>query len=155
MLFSFAACFGTSKRDAMGKRFFVKEFPSTTPAVAEALTDALTALTHTGWIRPDKTFSIRLCLEEALVNAVIHGNQNCPDCMVMLEMFEEGEQCRIRVKDEGEGFNVDSIEMPDCTQLGGRGVCLIKEFMDEVLFDESNKTLDMVFNRKTFSEACA
>lgn len=139
----------------MAKRFFVKEFPSTTPAVAEALTEALSSLTAAGWISAEKTFSIRLCLEEALVNAVMHGNQNCPECLVRVEMFDEGEQCRITVQDEGEGFDVETLEMPDCTQLGGRGVCLIKEFMDDVRFNGSNNSLEMVFHRSTFSEACA
>jgi anti-sigma regulatory factor (Ser/Thr protein kinase) len=44
--------------------------------------------------------------------------------------------------------------MPDCNQMGGRGVCLIKEYMDEVSFDESNNTFEMIFSRDTFTGAC-
>lgn len=133
---------------------YQKEFPSTTAAVAETLTEALDALTNRGWCKSDSTFSIRLCLEEALVNAVVHGNQNEPARTVRIHICEDGERCRICVHDEGEGFDPETVKMADCSELGGRGVCLIKEFMDHVHFDGPNKCLEMVFNRKTFCEAC-
>ena len=139
----------------MGKPFFIRELQSTTAAVADALSEALEALAKHEWISEDNTFCIRLCLEEALVNAVIHGNKCRPDSLVLLEIFDEGERCLIRIQDEGEGFNPEEVKMADCNQLGGRGVCLIKEFMDEVQYNEAKNSLDMKFNRSTFSEACA
>ena len=54
------------------------------------------------------------------------------------------------MRDEGEGFDPNSISMPPCDQLGGRGVCLIKHYMDEVTFDHAQQCLDMVFSRGTF-----
>jgi serine/threonine-protein kinase RsbW len=139
----------------MGKPFFVKEFQSTTAAVAETLSEALETLAEHDWISEDRTFCIRLCLEEALVNAVIHGNKNCPECKVLLEISQDGDSCLIRIQDEGEGFDPEAIKMAECTQAGGRGVCLIKEFMDEVSYNAAKNSLDMRFNRSTFSEACA
>ncbi len=134
--------------------FFHKEFASTTLAVAEALGEALDALVEEGWCERDRAFCIRLCLEEALVNAVVHGNRNDPHRQVTVRIYDEGEGCRICVQDEGNGFDPETIEMADCTELGGRGVCLIKEYMEDVSFDCANRCLEMVFKRDTFSEDC-
>jgi serine/threonine-protein kinase RsbW len=139
----------------MNKLIYERDLPSTTGAVADALTGMLDFLTEQRWINGSNTFCIRLCLEEALVNAVVHGNANEPSRRVHVRIFDEGETCRVCVHDEGKGFDLDSVEMADCSQLGGRGVCLIKEFMEDVRFNPKTKCLEMVFNRQTFSQACA
>jgi serine/threonine-protein kinase RsbW len=92
-----------------------------------------------------------LCLEEALVNAIVHGNDNKPDRTVKLEIAHDGDECRVSVADEGNGFDPQSVEMPDCNQLGGRGVCLIKHFMDEVKFNRAKHRLEMTFRRNSLS----
>lgn len=139
----------------MSKLIYERDLASTTTAVADTLTDVLEFLAQQNWIRAKNDFCIRLCLEEALVNAVVHGNANEATRRVSVRIFDEGETCRVCVKDEGDGFDVDSVEMADCTQLGGRGVCLIKEFMEDVRFNAQTKSLEMIFNRQTFSQACA
>ena len=138
----------------MTKLIYERDLASTTAAVAEALTEILEFLSDQRWIAGE-TFCIRLCLEEALVNAVVHGNANESARRVRVRIYEEGDTCRVCVQDEGKGFEVDAIEMADCTQLGGRGVCLIKEFMEDVRFNAKDRCLEMVFNKRTFSEACA
>lgn len=139
----------------MSKPFYEREFPSTVAEASDALSDALKVLATRGWINPSNDFSPRLCLEEALVNAVVHGNANEAERRVLVRFYEDGDQCIVRVYDEGKGFDVDKIQMADCDQLGGRGVCLIREFMEDVRFNKKDKCLEMVFNRNTFSEACA
>ncbi len=133
---------------------FKKEFNSTTEAVSATLSEALAALSARQWCDPNNNFCIRLCLEEALVNAVVHGNNNCPDCKICLRIVEDGESCKIQIRDEGCGFDPNSVHMPDCNQMGGRGVCLIKEYMDEVNFNGTDNTFEMTFGRDTFSGAC-
>ena len=139
----------------MSRLIFERDFPSTTTAVADTLTDVLEFLAQQRWINAQNTFCIRLCLEEALVNAVVHGNDSEASRRVRVRIFDDGDTCRVCVHDEGKGFDVDAVEMADCSQLGGRGVCLIKEFMEDVRFNPQAKCLEMVFNRNTFSEACA
>ncbi len=139
----------------MSKPFYERDFPSTVAEAADALVAALDVLKKRGWINPSNDFTPRLCLEEALVNAVVHGNANEASRRVRVQIFEEGETCRVCVYDEGKGFDVDKIKMADCAQLGGRGVCLIREFMEDVRFNSKDCCLEMVFNRNTFSEACA
>lgn len=135
----------------MAKTVFAREFPSTTKALAETLTHALDALVAHNWCSLEDSFCIRLCIEEALVNAVVHGNKNQPDQHVHIEIVEEGDTCTIRVRDEGEGFDPKQVEMPECNQLGGRGVCLIKHYMQNVFFNGDEGCLQMEFTRGSFS----
>jgi serine/threonine-protein kinase RsbW len=139
----------------MSRTMFTKNIKSTTKDIAETLTEALNVLCTNGWCSADNNFCIRLCLEEALVNAVVHGNENQSERQVVISIEEEGDHCFIKIKDEGTGFNPENVLMPECSSLGGRGVCLIKEFMDEVIFNESEKCFVMKFGRDTFSQAMA
>lgn len=151
VFFTWAGVAGTG----MSKPFYEREFPSTVAEASDALADSLKVLAARGWINPSNDFSPRLCLEEALVNAVVHGNANEASRRVRVQFVEQGDTCIVRVFDEGKGFDVDKIQMADCATLGGRGVCLIREFMEDVRFNRKDKCLEMVFNRNTFSEACA
>lgn len=134
---------------AAQQEIFATEFESTTEAAISTLNDALAALVKTGWIEAGAEFSLRLCLEEALVNAVHHGNCGDPERLVQIQLIDEGEVCRIRVKDEGCGFDPHSMDVPEHTSPGGRGVCIMKHYMEDVTFDSTECCLEMTFKRKT------
>lgn len=135
----------------MKNTLFSKHFFSTTKELAETLTETLDTLVEHGWCSLNDSFCVRLCIEEALVNAVVHGNKNCAAQKVHVEISDMGDRCQISVSDEGEGFDPHALSMPDCDQLGGRGVCLIKHYMESVDFNCEKKRLEMEFSRETFS----
>ena len=93
-------------------------------------------------------FAIRLAVEEALNNAIRHGN--CMDSSKVAEFaFEINEkQVWVRIVDEGSGF--DPNDLPDPTgaehieKASGRGVMLMKAYMDDVSFNERGNELTMV-----------
>lgn len=145
---------GGGTRDAGGRyrTFFQVEFPSTFTALSEALSNALKALQEHRWIGPDEEFFARLCLEEALVNAIIHGNKSDERRKVRLEMAETGDRCRIRVYDEGSGFVLDTTDAPDGRKPNGRGLCLIRHCMDTVRFDTEEKYLEMTIRRRSLGK---
>jgi serine/threonine-protein kinase RsbW len=120
--------------------------------MTSVLQGALTALEEHNWIAPEEEFYARLCLEEALVNAIKHGNRGDTERQVWIEMADEGDTCRISIGDEGQGFCCDAITVPDCHHKGGRGLCLIKHFMDEVEFDKARNRFEMAFRRKSLSK---
>jgi anti-sigma regulatory factor (Ser/Thr protein kinase) len=122
--------------------FFREEFPSTYEAMSVTLGKALTALLERRWIQPEQEFYARLCLEEALVNAIEHGNCGQRDRHVGIEMSEDGDTCHISVWDEGKGFCCDNVHVPDCRTKGGRGLCLIQHFMDHMEFVEQRSLTD-------------
>ena len=57
-------------------------------------------------------FSIKLALEEALVNAIKHGNQMDPDKRVTVSYQVTTERFDIRITDEGNGFNPEDVPDP-------------------------------------------
>ena len=128
--------------------FFEKEIPSSCEAIGRLLDQALAAMAQHGVIDVRHAFHPRLCLEEALVNAVIHGNGDRPDRTVRLSIEATPQRGWVaRVWDEGPGFIFGSPEPPRRSALGGRGLCLIKHCVDEAFYDAENRCLVMRKNR--------
>ncbi len=93
-------------------------------------------------------FDIRLCVEEAVRNAIVHGNRCDKKLSITISYWIEDGSFNIEVEDEGKGF--DHKELPDPTEEGnmlrnhGRGVYLIKRLMDEVRYNEIGNKVKMV-----------
>ena len=116
---------------------------------------------------------VGVALEEALVNASEHGNLGLDsmlrqdDRASYLELIEErlhsapyverkirvqskltSQEARFVIRDDGEGF--DSCALPDPTdpqnllKVSGRGVMLMRTFMDEVSFNEMGNEVTLV-----------
>ena len=124
--------------------------------MAPAIEAALSRLVERDWVSEDEVFFARLCLEEALVNAITHANAQDSSRQVGLAMYEDGAYCRIEVQDEGRGaFQPKDVPPPEGTQLRGRGLCLIKHFMSDVDYSEDRRVLTMRFRREAFSQGGA
>ena len=99
-------------------------------------------------VQEEIIFDIHVGFEEALRNAMIHGNQQDPEKKVLVETEVTGESVTILVEDEGEGF--EPGELPDPThgdnllRESGRGVYLIKHLMDEVRYENGGRRVIMV-----------
>ncbi len=121
---------------------------------------------------------LAVALEEALLNALLHGNlELSPEeaqsvraetlqgdtCELVAQRSEQDavrrrtihleyevshERIRIVVRDSGRGFDADSIPAPGDPEAigaeGGRGLVLIKNFMDEVRFNSSGNEITMI-----------
>ena len=91
---------------------------------------------------------IEMALHEALVNAVVHGNQKDPNKLVEIacRCSIDGD-VSITVRDQGQGF--DSRAIPDPTapenqmSTHGRGIYIMQASMDEVYFDEGGAAVRM------------
>ena len=99
-------------------------------------------------------FDIHVGFEEALRNAMIHGNKSNPGKKVKVYTEISDEKVTISVEDEGKGF--DPNKLPDPTvgenllKESGRGVYLIKHLMDESRYENDGRKVIMVkyFNKK-------
>lgn len=95
-------------------------------------------------------FDIRLCVEEAVKNAIIHGNRMDPRLKVTVDYWMENSSFNISVMDEGRGFDVDNIPDPtderNLLKAGGRGVYLIKNLMDNVFYRENKLVMTKNLN---------
>jgi len=92
-------------------------------------------------------FSIKLALEEALVNAIRHGNQSDGSKTVQIAYRLLPDRFEVHITDEGAGF--DPSEVPDPTALehlecpGGRGLMMMRHYMTEVSFNERGNAVTM------------
>ena len=121
--------------------------PSEVPAISPFV-DKLMLLIKKCRCAPGNGTDIEIALREALENAVIHGNHEDPRKHVYVRCrCEADEVVSIIVKDEGQGF--DSNALPDPTGPGaiesthGRGVYMMKAFMDEVRFEQGGAVVHM------------
>ena len=81
-------------------------------------------------------FAIKLAVEEALVNAIKHGNQMEPDKTVRVAYAVNDDQFSIRIEDEGAGFSPSEVPDPTAEENierpCGRGLLIIRNFMTSV-----------------------
>lgn len=86
---------------------------------------------------------IFLCISEAVVNAIEHGNKNDSTKMVFVGIDFNENQLDIYVKDEGKGFNIEKIQDPtapaNIKKESGRGIHIIKSLSDGILFNSKGK----------------
>ena len=79
---------------------------------------------------------LELTISESMINAIQHGNHCDPAKKATLKISSTGDLLEIIVEDQGKGFTLDSIADPtDAANLlkpGGRGILIIRSFMDEV-----------------------
>ena len=96
----------------------------------------------------DCLFAVRLSLEEALSNAIKHGNRFDPDKEVTVRFSVGPEKVKLVITDQGCGF--DPVTVPDPTtdehleDPNGRGIMLIRAYMDEVFYNEQGNEVRMV-----------
>lgn len=97
-------------------------------------------------IEENRIFDIRLCIEEAVRNAMVHGNRSDKKKTVKAAYWVENGYLCIEVEDEGAGFDhsglVDPTIVPHILKDSGRGVYLMKKLMDKVEYNlKGNKVL--------------
>jgi serine/threonine-protein kinase RsbW len=86
----------------------------------------------------EETDRVAMSVREATVNAVLHGNQYDPKKRVTVAFEVTPESLSVSVRDEGKGLDPGSVPDPlapeNLLKQSGRGIFLIRAFMDEVRF---------------------
>jgi serine/threonine-protein kinase RsbW len=96
-------------------------------------------------------FALRLAVEEAVRNAIVHGHRDLPGEPVELTWDAKPDAIRITVSDKGPGFK--PADLPDPTldenlrKPSGRGVMLMRSFMSSVEFNDAGNRVTMVYER--------
>jgi anti-sigma regulatory factor (Ser/Thr protein kinase) len=164
-----------ARRDAAGvcEHSLTIQFDSDKQHVTRAVHRLLAASEKFDWLQPQDRLYSGVALEEALLNAVIHGNlevssslreadddafdrlialrQADPhynDRLVTVQMNSSREQISWRVQDEGPGFNVSRLPDPrSADRIGlqsGRGVLMMRSFMDDVAYNARGNEVTLV-----------
>lgn len=125
--------------------------PSETGAGKAFLDELLSQLEAAQWMQHD-IFGIHLAMEEALVNAIKHGNRQDASKQVHICCKLSIERLWIRIADEGPGFDPGSVA--DCTDLdnldvsSGRGIMLMRSFMSRVQYNDRGNCVEMEKQRE-------
>lgn len=100
-----------------------------------------------GYSHQDARINIPLACDEAVTNAIVHGNRSQPDKKVNIQIYLSRSRFRIRVRDQGEGFDVSAIGDPrdgeNVHRPSGRGIFLMRRIMDVIEFKEGGRVLEM------------
>lgn len=93
--------------------------------------------------------NIMIAVTEAVNNAIKHGNANDKAKNVHLSLALEESMIKFIVKDEGPGFNYQSLPDPTAPENlekpGGRGIFLMKHLSDEVEFKDKGRIVELSF----------
>ncbi len=96
----------------------------------------------------DDIFAVHLALAEAFVNAVQHGNKMNPDRKVKIEYSVVLDKVEISMVDDGNGFDPEAVPDPrygeNLYKADGRGLFLMRSYMDVVEFNERGNRVHMV-----------
>jgi serine/threonine-protein kinase RsbW len=103
------------------------------------LEELLSRLEGESWSSRDM-FGLRLALEEAVVNAIKHGNRldKTKQVHVLCKSTKDG--VWIKIADQGPGFDPEAV--PDCTDPdrldvpSGRGIMLMRNYMSRVEYND-------------------
>lgn len=94
-------------------------------------------------LEEDDVYWVGLSVREAVTNAILHGNKNNSRIPVILSFKHRTDRLVVTVTDQGEG--VDESRLPDprdpenLFKPGGRGIFLVKSFMDNVFFSTPDR----------------
>ena len=96
----------------------------------------------------ESVFAIKLAMEEALTNAIKHGNRFDPAKQVNIEYSVDARQVVIVVADQGAGFRPETVPDPTADENlecpSGRGIMLMRAYMDLVEFNPAGNVVRMV-----------
>ncbi len=97
-------------------------------------------------------FGIKLALEEALINAIKHGNQMDQSKKVHIAYRVHGDRFEVTITDEGPGFDPEDVPDPTAPENlerpCGRGLLLMRHYMTEVAHRDRGRAVIMAKVRK-------
>ena len=122
---------------APGKRRLSFRLKSTMESVCE-VEEAADKLAAEAGLEEDERFHIAMAVREAAVNAVLHGNEYDPSKLIDVSLENTGDELVFTIADQGKGVDPETLPDPlapeNLLRGTGRGIFLIRSFMDEVHF---------------------
>ncbi len=93
-------------------------------------------------------FGVKLAMEEAMINAIKHGNKLDATKKVRIEAKITPDSATITIEDEGSGFKRHAVPDPtleeNIEKCSGRGILLMEAYMDKVSWDRKGRRVRMI-----------
>src|SRR5258707_12136089 len=116
-----------------------KKFPYTLDSTLETVDSAeqtASRMAIESGFDEEEVMRIAMAVREAAVNAVLHGNAYDPGKKVELDFERTRNDLVITIRDQGKGLDMEKVPDPlapeNLLKTSGRGIFLIRSFMDEV-----------------------
>ena len=113
----------------------VERFLDSTLDSVDSAEELAVGMAQRAGLDEDELMKIGMAIRESVVNAVVHGNRYNAHKKVRFAVVSNGQQFIVRIGDEGEGFDFNSIPDPlapeNLLRTSGRGIFLIRSFMDD------------------------
>ncbi len=126
----------------------ILELPNDLGAIERSIEYLLDRCRAAGFDESRLRLNLRVGVTEALANAMLYGNSRDPAKRVVLECWCTERVVRVRVTDEGTGFDPETLPDPTLPhnrmRARGRGVFLIRQLMDRVEFNDQGNSIEMV-----------
>jgi serine/threonine-protein kinase RsbW len=118
------------------------------PAQARHLEESLLAAVDRHGYSKSAMFAIKLAFEEAITNALKHGNRRDPRKTVQVRYDISADKAIIVIADQGPGFDMQAVPNPiadeNLEKPSGRGLMLMRAYMDEVRYNDKGNEVYMV-----------
>ena len=115
----------------------VERFLDSTLASVDHAEEIAVGVAQRAGFEEDDLLKIGMAVRESVVNAVVHGNRYNTNKKVSFSVVKNPQRLTVRIADEGEGFDYEDVPDPlapeNLMRSSGRGIFLIRSFMDELL----------------------
>lgn len=121
--------------------------PSTIARKQGVIDEILAVMRFNQLLDSDDEHWLALCLDEALVNAILHGNEADETVPVTIAVGRDGGRWLVRIDDQGCGFTPHDVPDQDDSESllleHGRGIRLMREWLDELRYYRNGATIVM------------
>jgi serine/threonine-protein kinase RsbW len=102
-------------------------------------------------VQEDAYGNVLIAVTEAVNNAIQHGNEENSNLFVDVAVGDKETEFCFRIKDEGIGFDFNSLPDPTAPENllkeNGRGIFLMRNLADEVEFDGEGNSVNIYFSK--------
>lgn len=120
---------------------------------AKEVEDRILAEVRRSRFTSEDAFAIKLAFEEALTNAIKHGNANDANKRIIIRHLVDDEKVILMVGDEGPGFAPSAVPDPTADENlerpNGRGIMLMQAYMTLVCFSPTGNEVWMLKRNRT------
>jgi anti-sigma regulatory factor (Ser/Thr protein kinase) len=121
-----------------GEVVFRRSWPTRLDLKQEIMDTLSDLVTARGWVTAEDRSWLVLCLDEAVTNAMLHGNEGDPRLQVDVALACDGKRWQLAISDQGNGFTMASVPDPDDPESllleHGRGIRLMRAWLGSLTY---------------------